>query len=151
MEKKQQNQTNERQTHLHSQFNEDSQTLRGNFTDSSLKFRIFDQNHHYFTFPPPFYPIFSSLSVKENKSLVGFLLFSLFYTEYRNKSLCGEGSFLLLVSSERQGWKFLKMQTRYMDRSNSMAAAPAREKRGLDSSTGGDEGQPERKRPALAR
>jgi len=43
------------------------------------------------------------------------------------------------------------MQTRYVDRSNSMAAAPAREKRGLDSSTGGDEGQPERKRPALAR
>ncbi|XP_011043291.1 PREDICTED: uncharacterized protein LOC105138780 isoform X4 [Populus euphratica] len=43
------------------------------------------------------------------------------------------------------------MQTRYVDRSNSMAAAaPAREKRGLDSSTGGDEGQPERKRPALA-
>ncbi|KAG6754799.1 hypothetical protein POTOM_040597 [Populus tomentosa] len=43
------------------------------------------------------------------------------------------------------------MQTRYMERSNSMAAAPAREKRGLDSSSGGDEGQPERKRPALAR
>ncbi|KAJ6292466.1 hypothetical protein OIU78_024609 [Salix suchowensis] len=42
------------------------------------------------------------------------------------------------------------MQTRYMERSNSMAAPPAREKRGLDSSSGGDEGQPERKRPALA-
>ncbi|KAG6755960.1 hypothetical protein POTOM_039374 [Populus tomentosa] len=42
------------------------------------------------------------------------------------------------------------MQTRYVERSNSMAAAPAREKRGLDSSSGGDEGQPERKRPALA-
>ncbi|KAJ6416514.1 hypothetical protein OIU84_002387 [Salix udensis] len=37
-----------------------------------------------------------------------------------------------------------------MERSNSMAAPPAREKRGLDSSSGGDEGQPERKRPALA-
>ena len=58
---------------------------------------------------------------------------------------------MLLVSSERQGGKFLKMQTRYVERSNSMAAAPAREKRGLDSSSGGDEGQPERKRPALAR
>lgn len=38
------------------------------------------------------------------------------------------------------------MQTRYMERSNSMA----REKRGLDSSSA-EEGQPDRKRPALAR
>lgn len=38
------------------------------------------------------------------------------------------------------------MQTRYMERSNSMA----REKRGLDS-TSAEEGQPDRKRPALAR
>nr|AKT94834.1 calmodulin-binding protein 60-C [Populus tomentosa] len=41
------------------------------------------------------------------------------------------------------------MQTRYVERSNSMAAA-ARGKRGLDSSSGDDEGQPDRKRPALA-
>ncbi|KAJ6706984.1 hypothetical protein OIU85_027345 [Salix viminalis] len=40
------------------------------------------------------------------------------------------------------------MQTRYVERSNNMAAA--REKRGLDSSSGDDEGQPDRKRPALA-
>lgn len=39
----------------------------------------------------------------------------------------------------------VKMQTRYMERSNSMA----REKRGLDSSSA-EEGQPDRKRPALA-
>jgi hypothetical protein len=38
------------------------------------------------------------------------------------------------------------MQTRYMERSNSMA----REKRSLDS-TANEEDQPERKRPALAR
>lgn len=38
------------------------------------------------------------------------------------------------------------MQTRYMERSNSMA----REKRGLDSAAA-EEGQPDRKRPALAR
>ena len=38
------------------------------------------------------------------------------------------------------------MQTRYMERSNSMA----REKRALDSAAA-EEGQPERKRPALAR
>ncbi|KAL5579322.1 hypothetical protein UlMin_011764 [Ulmus minor] len=38
-----------------------------------------------------------------------------------------------------------KMQTRYMERSNTMT----REKRGLDS-TSAEEGQPERKRPALA-
>lgn len=38
------------------------------------------------------------------------------------------------------------MQTRYMERSNSMA----REKRGLDSASA-EEGQPDRKRPALAR
>ena len=44
----------------------------------------------------------------------------------------------------------VKMQTRYVERSNSMAAA-ARGKRGLDSSSGDDEGQPDRKRPALAR
>ena len=43
----------------------------------------------------------------------------------------------------------VKMQTRYVERSNNMAAA--REKRGLDSSSGDDEGQPDRKRPALAR
>lgn len=40
----------------------------------------------------------------------------------------------------------VKMQTRYMERSNSMA----REKRGLDSASA-EEGQPDRKRPALAR
>lgn len=41
------------------------------------------------------------------------------------------------------------MQTRYMERSNSMSG---REKRGLDSSSNGDieDGQPDRKRPALA-
>lgn len=38
------------------------------------------------------------------------------------------------------------MQTRYMDRSNSMA----REKRSLDSASA-EEAQPDRKRPALAR
>ncbi|KAL9355567.1 hypothetical protein Peur_053537 [Populus x canadensis] len=41
------------------------------------------------------------------------------------------------------------MQTGYVERSNSMAAA-ARGKRGLDSSSGDDDGQPDRKRPALA-
>lgn len=40
----------------------------------------------------------------------------------------------------------VKMQTRFTERSSSMV----REKRGLDSSSG-DEGQPDRKRPALAR
>ena len=41
------------------------------------------------------------------------------------------------------------MQTRYMERSNSMSG---REKRALDSSSNVDEdGQPDRKRPALAR
>ncbi|CAK7350701.1 unnamed protein product [Dovyalis caffra] len=46
-------------------------------------------------------------------------------------------------------WDLVKMQTRYMERSNSIAAV-AREKRGLDSSSGDDEVQPDRKRPALA-
>lgn len=40
----------------------------------------------------------------------------------------------------------VRMQNRYMERSNSVA----REKRGLDS-TSAEEAQPERKRPALAK
>lgn len=53
---------------------------------------------------------------------------------------------LSLQANSVFGSEKLRMQTRYMERSNSMA----REKRCLDS-TSTEEDQPERKRPALAR
>lgn len=53
--------------------------------------------------------------------------------------------FLLVLAKRGGGLSEGGMQTRYMERTNSMS----RGKRGLDSSSG-EEGQPDRKRPALA-
>jgi hypothetical protein len=105
--KKVQNQT-EVNTHTllsHALSNENSQTLPGNFKDSFLnekEFRFFYETHHISLSRSLSIPSFPLSSLKKTKALWG-SRYSLFFTEYKNKSLFGKGSFLLVVSSEGEG------------------------------------------------